>query len=169
MKAFAAAVMLAAVSAHAEPVTPAAPAQPRPRLVAFFSSALGPETVLQFAQCADSPADFVYALDFSWSLAEQGITVGCLDGRGEPNTTTIRMDRYNRGRAVPIEVVQVDIGPDLYQLWEGRPGANADYFVGELDADNARRAIAAAAASVRQARAADAAMRAAEELGLPCP
>jgi hypothetical protein len=168
MKAFAVVMLLAVAPASAQQTGPSSDAARYPRLTRFLLSALGPETILQFDSCTGDARDFVFDMTHSWNRAEQTVTLGCLDGRGEPNSTTIRLSRYNEGKAVPVEIVQVEVSPDLYQLWQGEP-REGDHLMGPLDADSMRSAIAAAAADVRRQRAVDAAMRTAEELGLPCP
>ncbi len=169
VRVLAAAALLACASlasAHPEPVSP------RAGLKDFFIGALGAETVLQFAACTESGAagasDFVFGLAFSYTTAEQSITVGCLDGRGEPNTTDIRMARYNAGRPVETRIVWVDIGPDLYQLWRGE-ATDINHYVGELDAASSRAALAAAAAQIRAERAMLRAQEAAEQFSGTCP
>lgn len=149
------------------------PAPVNPALVNFYRSALGDETVLQFAACAGDAQSFVFALDTPWTGGGAGdsITVGCLDGRGEPNSTAIVINRYNQGRALPTHIVNTgEPGEyDSYNLWKGNPTTNDDYYVGPVTADSARAAIAAGAAEIRRERAAAAANRASEEFTGPCP
>lgn len=168
VRVFAVALLACASLAQAHPE----PVQTRAGLKDFFIGALGAETVLQFGACTEGGAadlsDFVFGVGFSRVVAEQTITVGCLDGRGEPNTTDIRMGRYNSGRAVETRVVLADAAAEAYQLWRAEAN-DPDHYVGPLDATSVRDALAAAAAHVRAERAMERARAAADLFSVNCP